>query len=88
MAAWGMATAKSKLSEVVHEAETTGPQTLTRSGRQVAVVVSMKQWKQMQKATPAAPALESMADFLLRSPLRGSELKIERPKWKLRDLEL
>ena len=38
MATWGIAQAKAQLSEVIHEAERTGPQKLSRSGREVAVV--------------------------------------------------
>lgn len=88
MAAWGMATAKAKLGEVVHEAETAGPQLLTRSGRKVAMVVSIKEWQRLNE-TEALPAEEeTMADFFMRSPLRNSGVKISRLKMKLRKLDL
>ena len=81
MSTWGMAQAKAQFSEVVYEAEKKGPQTISRSGREVAVIVSIDEWKAMKTASDgAAPPRPSMADFILNSPLHG--LKI--PKVSLR----
>ena len=84
MATWGIARAKAQLSDVVYEAEKTGPQTLTRSGRDVAVVVSMDEWRRLGGAKPKeAPAEakpgQSMADFLMNSPLHGLKIPKLRP---------
>lgn len=85
MATWGLAKAKAQLSEVVHEAETTGPQKISRSGREVAVLVSIAEWKQMSKPNrnQDAPTIP-LGDFLLNSPLRNSGIDISRLKVKPR----
>ena len=88
MATWGMAKAKAQLSEVVYEAEKTGPQTLSRSGREVAVVISMKEWEELRKPDVKIVPGESMADFFMNSPLRGSGLKIPKLNWKMRKIDL
>ena len=83
MATWGIAKAKAQLSDVVYQAEKTGPQTLTRSGRDVAVVVSVDEWKRLRnrvEAPPAGKPGESMADFLRNSPLHGLEISKIRSK--------
>ncbi len=87
MATWGIAQAKAQLSEVVYDAEKKGPQILSRSGREVAVVVSMEEWKRMEvtKKPAALPPGESMADFLLNSPLHGVRLRLPKRKWKMRN---
>ncbi len=78
MATWGMAKAKAQLSELVHEAEKCGPQIISRSGREVAVVLSLEEWK--KEKVPAAgtiePGVGSLARILLNSPLRGSGFTI------------
>ena len=75
---WTLANAKARLSEVVDRAQT-GPQTITRHGKPNAVVVSAEEWarKTARKGT--------LAEFLLASPLRGSELELERVQDEARD---
>ena len=84
MASWGMAKAKAQLSEVVHQAEKRGPQKLLRSGREVAVVMSIDEWEkwQAERCRTQAPEL-SLADFIMSSPLHG--MKIPRLKWRMMD---
>jgi prevent-host-death family protein len=84
MGTWGLAKAKAQLSEVVHRAQSDGPQVITRSGRDVAVIVSVEQWK---KAKQAAKPKESLGQFLMNSPLRGSGIQIGRIKGKIRPVE-
>ncbi|WP_375408447.1 type II toxin-antitoxin system Phd/YefM family antitoxin [uncultured Methylobacterium sp.] len=43
-ATWTVAEAKAKFGELVETARTTGSQTITRNGRQTAVVVSIEEW--------------------------------------------
>ncbi len=69
---WTVAGAKAKLSHVISEAETKGPQTITRSGRAAAVVVSFDEWERKTKRTG------NLAEFFAESPLRGSDLEVER----------
>jgi prevent-host-death family protein len=87
MATWGIAQAKAQLSELIHEAERTGPQMLSRSGRPVAVVVSLDEWKRVhqQPTLNPPPGVGSLAKILRESPLKGSGFKI--PKFKSRQWE-
>lgn len=42
---WSIAEAKAKLSEIVDKAGSDGPQTITRNGRNAALVVSHVAWE-------------------------------------------
>ena len=79
---WGVARAKARLSEVIESAVHEGPQTITKSGRKVAVVVSAEEWERKSKRKG------NLAEFLFESPLRGSRLKIERRKDRPRKVDL
>ena len=70
-ATWTLAGAKARLSEVVDRAQA-GPQTITRNGKPSAVIVSVEEWarKTIRKG--------SLAEFLLASPLSGSDLEVDR----------
>jgi prevent-host-death family protein len=67
-----MAVAKAKFNEVLKQAETSGPQIITRNGRAVAVVVGAEEWqrKTRRKGT--------LAEFFAASPFRGAGLKLKR----------
>jgi len=84
MGTWALAQAKAKLSEVVNHAESDGPQVITRSGRDVAILVSIEEWRKVQDA---ARPKNSLADFFLNSPLRGSGLEIRRMRGKTRPVQ-
>jgi len=73
--------AKARLSEVIERAQG-GPQTITRNGKPSVVVVSTDEWtrKTARKGT--------LAEFLLASPLRGSDLAVERERDEPRDIDL
>ncbi len=47
---YSIAEARNHLSEVVHEAESEGPITLTRRGRAVAVVVAEAEFRRLRQA--------------------------------------
>ncbi|MBN2691979.1 type II toxin-antitoxin system Phd/YefM family antitoxin [Thiomonas intermedia] len=64
---WQMQEAKSRLSEVVKEAERDGPQEITVHGRSVAVVLSRAEYDRL------AGTGESLASFIRRSPLANAE---------------
>jgi len=81
-ARWTVAEAKAKFSEVLERAEKEGPQRITKHGRETAVVVSAEEWAKKTKPK------ESLAEFLSKSPLRGSGLEIERRKDKPREIDL
>jgi prevent-host-death family protein len=71
---WTLADAKARLSQVVDNALTKGPQVITRHGRKAVVIVSAEEWERrtQRKGT--------LADFFAASPLRDSGLEIERPQ--------
>ena len=75
---WTVAQAKAKLSEVIENAHTCGPQTITRNGRRTAVIVDAQEWERRTQRSG------SLADFFKASPLRGSGLKVRRSKDRLR----
>ena len=79
---WTVAEAKAKLSEVIEQARTQGPQTITRNGRRTVVVVDAGEWERKTQRSG------SLADFFKASPLRGSGLKIRRARDRLRPTDL
>jgi len=79
---WSVAEAKARLSELLDHAVNDGPQAITRRGREIAVVVSTEEWHRKTSRSG------SLAEFLAASPLRGSDLDIERVDAPPRDLVL
>ncbi|HEX8815108.1 MAG TPA: type II toxin-antitoxin system Phd/YefM family antitoxin [Terriglobales bacterium] len=75
---WTVAQAKAKFSRLVQEAETRGPQTVTRNGHVTVVVVGAEEWHNKVKRRG------NLAEFLLNSPLRGSDAKIKPVPIRLR----
>jgi prevent-host-death family protein len=79
---WQLQDAKNRLSEVVETALTQGPQTITRRGKPVVVVVPFEEYCCMTKPRT------SLVEFLRRSALRGVKLPIERSSDTGREIEL
>ena len=79
---WTVAQAKAKFSEVIDLAQSRGPQTVTRNGRTVVVVVAAKEWERKTKRSG------SLAEFFAASPLRGSHLKTKRLRDRARKVDL
>lgn len=80
--AWTVAEAKAKLSEVIEQAITKGPQTITRHGKKAVCVVSVEEWERKTKR------VGSLADFFSASPMGGETLKIDRMKDAPSEIEL
>lgn len=80
--AWNVADAKARLSELLDKAISDGPQVITRRGREIAIVVSVEEWHKKSSRSG------SLAGFLAASPLRNSELDIERLDAPVRDVAL
>ena len=80
--AWSVVDAKARLSELLDQAISDGPQAITRRGREVAVVVSAEEW---HKKTAR---VGSLAEFLAASPLRDSGLGVGRVDDRARDVSL
>jgi prevent-host-death family protein len=79
---WTVAEAKAKLSEVIERAQKEGPQVITRNGRRAVVVVDAEEWERRTKRSG------NLAEFFAASPLRGSGLKVRRPKDRMRPTDL
>jgi prevent-host-death family protein len=77
---WSVAEAKAKLSEVIEKARTEGPQHVTRNGKDAVVVVSATEWARRTNMP------QTMYEFLQRSPLKGSEIDLERDPDQGRDV--
>jgi prevent-host-death family protein len=76
---WSVAEAKARLSELLDHALSDGPQAITRRGREIAIVVSTDEWHRKTSRSG------NLAEFLAASPLRGSDLDIERVDSPARD---
>jgi prevent-host-death family protein len=79
---WTVAEAKAKLSEVIDQALSQGPQIVTRSGRKAVVVVAAEEWDRKTRRKG------NLAEFFAASPLGGSDLKVRRSKDDLRRTDL
>ena len=79
---WTVAEAKAKFSELVEQARSQGPQTVTRRGRSAVVVVSAEEWERKTRRKG------SLAEFFANSPLRSSGLQVVRPKGGARPVDL
>lgn len=65
---WQLQDAKNRFSEVVEEALQSGPQTVTRRGVPVVVIVAIDTWLRVSGPVPSLKA------FLRSAPLDGLEL--------------
>jgi prevent-host-death family protein len=70
MKTWPLQDAKNQFSQVVELARKRGPQTVTRHGQPVAVIVSADEFKTMARPR------ESVVEFF--SPLRRSGIRLAR----------
>ena len=80
MKTWPLQEAKNQFSQLVELVQTAGPQTVTRHGEPVAVVVSADDYKRM--ARPKETVLEFFR------PLHGSGVRLERRRDLPRKLKL
>jgi len=79
---WQLQEAKNRLSEVVDEATTSGPQIITRRGVDAAVVVSAADWARL--ARQRTPLIE----VLRRAPRVPGGLDVTRSRDTDRDVDL
>ncbi len=71
MPVWQLHEAKSRLSELLERAHRDGPQVITRHGVERAVVLSIEDYRRLQRLTP------SLKDYLLSGP-KVEDFEIER----------
>ena len=79
---WQLQEAKNKLSRVVQQAQSEGPQVITVHGKETAVLLSVEEYRKLTGRE------ENLVDFFQRSPLQGVELDVARSKDLGRDIEL
>ena len=65
---------KNKFSELVANAAKGEPQVITKNGKETAVVISIAEYKKLKGKK------QSLGEFLLNSPLRGSGIDLTRSK--------
>lgn len=79
---WQLQEAKNRLSQLVQEADQSGPQVITVHGREAAVLISAKDYRKLQGQEG------SLADFLRKSPWADSGIPIERDRDTGREVDL
>jgi prevent-host-death family protein len=79
---WALQDAKNGFSRVVDCALKTGPQTVTRHGRECVVILSSKDYHRMVKKDGC------LIDFFRKSPLTGVDLHLDRSKDLPREVSL
>ncbi len=79
---WQLQEAKNRFSEVVKRALTEGPQTVTRHGEEIVVVLSKAEYNRLKKSQVG------LVEFFRQSPLVGIELDLERDQSLPRDVNL
>ncbi|MBX9880226.1 MAG: type II toxin-antitoxin system Phd/YefM family antitoxin [Candidatus Obscuribacterales bacterium] len=84
---WQLQEAKNRLCQLVDEVQKKGPQVITRRGTEVAVLLSYNDFLKL-KGKKVNEKKQSLAEFLMASPLAGSGIKIERDKSLGREIEL
>jgi prevent-host-death family protein len=78
---WQLQEAKQRFSELVRRALEEGPQTVTRRGEEVVVVVPVEEFRRLTGEKP------DFKEFLMSAP-DLSVLGLERPKEMPRDIRL
>ena len=79
---WQLQEAKNRFSEVVNKALEEGPQTVTRHGEEIVIVLSKAEYNRLVKSQT------SLLEFFRQSPLVGIELELERDQSLPRDVDL
>lgn len=87
--AWQLQEAKQRFSELVHRAQTDGPQVVTRHGREVVVIIDFSEYWHLTERR------KDFRDFLLSFPSMEDEaaavfdeIATERAKQLSREVEL
>ena len=74
-ATWQLQTAKAQFSELIRRARTSGPQVVTKQGKEEAVVVGIEDFKRL---TQRAKQPDSLVQFFAESPLAEFALDLRR----------
>lgn len=79
---WQLQDAKNRFSELVRRATEEGPQTVTKHGKISVVVMSIDDFKELEKPST------TLVDFFRSSPASGVDIDISRDKALSRDVSL
>jgi prevent-host-death family protein len=79
---WALQDARNRFSELVDTAVREGPQTITRRGKDTAVLLSVDQFRKLTQRG------NSLVDFLRDSPLKGVPLDLSRSEDTGREVSL
>jgi antitoxin Phd len=82
---WSLQDAKNRFSAVVEAARNGVPQTVTKHGKPVAVVLSVEDYEKL--TGKAAPQRPSFVEHLLAFPQGDGEFKLKRARLKPRDVK-
>ena len=80
---WQLQDAKNKLSQVLQQAKSSGPQVITVRGRETAVVLSTEDYQHLLQQNNG-----NIVDFFQQSPWADIDIDVSRVKDFGRDVEL
>lgn len=72
MNTWQLQEAKSKFSQVLENAIQEGPQLITKHGNEIAVVLSVEEYRKLVKER------KPLSEFFQESPLADADLELSR----------
>ena len=81
---WSLQDAKTHLSQIVREAQRTGPQRVTLHGKDAAVIIAAEEFDRLQRPVSG----RDIVSVLAKSPLGDVEFERLTIKSKVRDVEL
>ena len=79
---WQLQDAKNRFSEVVKKAVINGPQIVTKRGIETVVVISVDEYRKLTKPKT------TLSEFFNKSPLKNSNINLERIKEFPREVDL
>jgi prevent-host-death family protein len=82
MKKWQLQAAKNKFSQVAEEAAVYGPQIVTKHGQDAVVILGIEEYRRLTRKE------KTLAEFLLNSPLSGTQLEITRETSGGREINL
>jgi len=82
---WQLQDAKARFSEVFRLARESGPQRVTKHGREAVIILPAEEYARL---TQSEARKGSLADFFAASPLRGSGIDLNRRRDFGRDIKL
>jgi prevent-host-death family protein len=81
---WSLQDAKTHLSQIVREAQRSGPQRVTLHGKDAAVIIAAEEFDRLQRPVSGQDIVAALA----KSPLGNLEFERLSVKSKVRDVDL